>query len=55
MRPAKAVCGNWGWRYRCGNDNNDRVPRGYRDDGVSHTIWISTNTFNAIKRYAAPT
>ncbi len=35
-----------------GLDNNDRLPQGYRDDGVSHTIWISTNTFNAIKRYS---
>jgi prepilin-type N-terminal cleavage/methylation domain-containing protein len=35
-----------------GNDNSDRLPQGYRDDGVSHTIWISTNTFNAIKQYS---
>jgi len=35
-----------------GNDNGDRLPQGYRDDGVSHTIWISTNTFNAIKLYS---
>ena len=34
-----------------GNDNADKLPQGYRDDGVSHTIWISTNTFNAIKQY----
>src|SRR5229473_5013319 len=24
------------------NDNRDRLPQGYRDDGASHTIWIST-------------
>ena len=36
-----------------GNDNGDRLPQGYRDDGVSHTIWISTNTFNAIRQYSA--
>jgi prepilin-type N-terminal cleavage/methylation domain-containing protein len=36
-----------------GNDNADRLPQGYRDDGASHTIWISTNTFNAIKQYSA--
>jgi type II secretory pathway pseudopilin PulG len=35
-----------------GNDNADRLPQGYRDDGVSHTIWISTNTFNAIQQYS---
>ena len=35
-----------------GNDNRDRLPQGYRDDGASHTIWISTNTFNAIKQYS---
>jgi prepilin-type N-terminal cleavage/methylation domain-containing protein len=36
-----------------GADNGDRLPQGYRDDGVTHTIWISTNTFNAIKQYSA--
>jgi prepilin-type N-terminal cleavage/methylation domain-containing protein len=36
-----------------GIDNGDRLPQGYRDDGASHTIWISTNTFNAIKQYSA--
>ena len=35
-----------------GNDNNDRLPQGYRDDGYTHTIWISTNTFNAIRQYS---
>ena len=35
-----------------GGDNNDKLPQGNRDDGVSHTIWISTNTFNAIKQYS---
>ncbi len=36
-----------------GGDNNDKLPQGYRDDGVTHTIWISTNTFNAIRQYSA--
>lgn len=36
-----------------GGDNQERLPQGYRDDGVSHTIWISTNTFNAIRQYSA--
>ncbi len=35
------------------HDNSDRVPQGYRDNGESHTIWISTNTFNAIKQYSS--
>jgi prepilin-type N-terminal cleavage/methylation domain-containing protein len=35
------------------DDNHDRLPQGYRDNGESHTIWISTNTFNAIRRYSA--
>ena len=35
-----------------GNDNGDKVPTGVRDDGYEHTIWISTNTFNAIKQYS---
>jgi prepilin-type N-terminal cleavage/methylation domain-containing protein len=35
-----------------GLDNRDRLPQGFRDDGASHTIWISTNTFNAIKQYS---
>src|SRR5438105_1944438 len=35
-----------------GNDNRDRLPQGYRDDGASHTIWVSTNTFNAIQQYS---
>ena len=35
-----------------GGDNQDRVPTGVRDDGGEHTIWISTNTFNAIKQYS---
>ena len=35
-----------------GLDFIDRLPQGYRDDGVSHTIWISTNTFNAIRQYS---
>src|ERR1017187_5500403 len=36
-----------------GNDNQDRVPTGVRDDGGEHTIWIGTNTFNSIKQYSA--
>ena len=36
-----------------GIDNKDKLPQGYRDDGASHTIWISTNTFNAIQQYSA--
>jgi len=36
-----------------GGDSNDKLPQGIRDDGYSHTIWISTNTFNAIKQYSA--
>jgi len=36
-----------------GGDNAERLPQGRRDDGASHTIWISTNTFNAIKQYSA--
>ncbi len=36
-----------------GHDNGDRLPQGYRDDGASHTIWISTNTFNAIRQYSS--
>jgi prepilin-type N-terminal cleavage/methylation domain-containing protein len=35
-----------------GNDNQDRVPTGIRDDGGEHTIWIGTNAFNAIKQYS---
>jgi prepilin-type N-terminal cleavage/methylation domain-containing protein/prepilin-type processing-associated H-X9-DG protein len=35
-----------------GHDNTDRVPTGVRDDGGEHTIWIGTNTFNAIKQYS---
>ncbi len=36
-----------------GGDNRDRVPTGVRDDGGEHTIWIGTNTFNAIRQYSA--
>ncbi len=36
-----------------GVDNNDKLPQGNRDYGFTHTIWISTNTFNAIKQYSA--
>ena len=33
-------------------DNKDNLPTGVRDDGGEHTIWIGTNTFNAIKQYS---
>jgi len=36
-----------------GLDNSERLPQGFRDDGFSHSIWISTNTFNAIRQYSA--
>ena len=36
-----------------GGDSGEKLPQGRRDDGVTHTIWISTNTFNAIKQYSA--
>jgi prepilin-type N-terminal cleavage/methylation domain-containing protein len=35
-----------------GGDSQDKVPTGVRDDGGEHTIWISTNTFYAIKQYS---
>ena len=35
-----------------GGDYQDKVPTGVRDDGGEHTIWIGTNTFNAIKQYS---
>jgi prepilin-type N-terminal cleavage/methylation domain-containing protein len=36
-----------------GGDNGDKLPTGVRDDKQSeHTIWICTNTFNAIKQYS---
>ena len=36
-----------------GNDNRQTVPTGVRDDGGEHSIWIGTNTFNAIRQYSA--
>jgi len=37
-----------------GNDKPRPPPAGLpRDDGFTHTIWISTNTFNAIREYRA--
>lgn len=36
-----------------GLDNSERLPQGFRDDGFSHSIWISTNTFNAIRQDSA--
>jgi type II secretory pathway pseudopilin PulG len=38
-----------------GNDNRQTVPTGVRDDGGEHTIWIGTNTFNAIRQYSGTT
>src|SRR3989442_10129824 len=35
-----------------GIDNRDTLPQGNRDDGYTHTIWISTNPLNAIKQYS---
>jgi prepilin-type N-terminal cleavage/methylation domain-containing protein len=35
-----------------GNDNGDIIPTGVRDNGQMHTIWIGTNTFNAIRQYS---
>jgi prepilin-type processing-associated H-X9-DG protein len=35
-----------------GNDNRQIAPSGVRDDGGEHTIWIGTNTFNAIRQYS---
>jgi len=35
-----------------GNDNRDRLPPGYRDNDQTHTIWINSITFNAIKQYS---
>ena len=35
-----------------GNDNRQTVPTGVRDDGGEHSIWIGTNTFNAIRQYS---
>src|SRR6185503_7390502 len=36
-----------------GDDNGQRLPPGVRDDGNTHTIWIGTITFNAIKQYSS--
>ena len=36
-----------------GGDHGDKLPQGRRDDGASHTIWISTNSFNAIRQYSS--
>ena len=36
-----------------GNDNKDVVPTGIRDDLSEHTIWVGTNTYNAIKQTSA--
>ena len=47
-RPAAAGPGD----HMYGGDNEDKLPTGVRDDGYAHTIWISTNTFNAIKQYS---
>jgi len=36
-----------------GNDNNQNLPPGFNDGGGSHTIWIGTNTYNAIHSYSS--
>ncbi|MBI3853310.1 MAG: type II secretion system protein [Verrucomicrobia bacterium] len=36
-----------------GDDNNQKLPSGVRDDGATHTIWVGTNTFNAIRDYSS--
>src|SRR5690348_9906234 len=35
------------------DDNNQKVPSGVRDDNQTHTIWVGSNTFNAIKNYSS--
>jgi prepilin-type N-terminal cleavage/methylation domain-containing protein len=35
-----------------GGDNQERVPTGIRDNGAEHTLWVGTNTYNAIKQYS---
>ena len=35
-----------------GGDNAEKLPQGYRDNGESHTIWIASVTFDAIKQYS---
>jgi prepilin-type N-terminal cleavage/methylation domain-containing protein/prepilin-type processing-associated H-X9-DG protein len=36
-----------------GDDSNQNLPPGVRDDGATHTIWVGTITFNAIKYYSS--
>ena len=36
-----------------GDDNKQMLPPGVRDDGGTHTIWVGTITFNAIKQYSS--
>jgi len=35
-----------------GDDNNQKLPPGVRDDGATHTIWVGSITFNGIKQYS---
>lgn len=35
-----------------GGDNAEKLPQGYRDNGESHTIWIASTTFDAIRQYS---
>ncbi|MEY4387483.1 MAG: hypothetical protein RLY20_2766 [Verrucomicrobiota bacterium] len=36
-----------------GSDNQEWLPTGVRDDGMEHTIWIGSSTYNSIKQYSA--
>ncbi len=36
-----------------GDDNRQKLPPGVRDNGDTHTIWIGTITYNAIKKYSS--
>jgi prepilin-type N-terminal cleavage/methylation domain-containing protein len=36
-----------------GNDNNNVVLTGVRNDGQMHTVWIGSNTFNALQQYSS--
>ena len=35
------------------DDNNQKLPPGTRDNGETHTIWINSITYNAIKTYSS--
>ena len=36
-----------------GDDNNQKLPSGVRNNGETHTIWVGDSTFNAIKQYSS--